>query len=153
MINLDTVDLQLLCALRDDSRLSLRDLGAKVSMSAPAVASRIKRLEDSGVITGYTLSIAHDVFSLSVEAFIYVSVGIKDTQSFLSYMKGLLCVSSLYRVASEYTYMAKAAFDSVKKLNDFTLELEKRFGRTKIVLILDKEFESRPAINLEQESK
>ena len=39
MISLDTADLLLLCALRDDSRLSLRDLGAKVSMSAPAVSA------------------------------------------------------------------------------------------------------------------
>ncbi|MGN0894969.1 MAG: Lrp/AsnC family transcriptional regulator, partial [Succinivibrio sp.] len=45
MINLDTTDLQILCALRDDSRLSLRELGAKISLSAPAVASRVKRLE------------------------------------------------------------------------------------------------------------
>lgn len=46
MISLDTADLLLLCTLRDDSRLSLRDLGAKVSMSAPAVAARLRRLEE-----------------------------------------------------------------------------------------------------------
>lgn len=46
MISLDTADLLLLCALRDDSRLSLRDLGAKVSMSAPAVAARLRHLEE-----------------------------------------------------------------------------------------------------------
>ncbi|MGN0894525.1 MAG: Lrp/AsnC family transcriptional regulator, partial [Succinivibrio sp.] len=106
--------------------------------------------EESGAIRGYTLTIAHDVFSLSVEAFIYVRVSVKDTDSFLSYMKGLLCVSSLYRIASEYNYFAKVAFDSVKQLNHFALELEKRYGRTKIMLILDTEYESRPAISLTQ---
>ena len=106
MISLDTADLLLLCALRDDSRLSLRDLGAKVSMSAPAVAARLRRLEENHVIEAYTVSINPGTFALTVEAVLYVCVNIVKEADFVSYMKKTLCVSSLYRLGADYTYMA-----------------------------------------------
>lgn len=49
MIDLDTSDLQIILALRDDSRLSLRDLGAKSGLSAPAVSSDLKDLKALGL--------------------------------------------------------------------------------------------------------
>ncbi len=49
----DEVDWALLRELQHDARLSLRELSRRVHLSAPAVAERVRRLEDSGVITGY----------------------------------------------------------------------------------------------------
>ncbi|HKN93797.1 MAG TPA: Lrp/AsnC family transcriptional regulator [Thermoleophilaceae bacterium] len=51
--NLDTTDLKLLHELQADARVSLAELGRRVGMSAPAVAERMRRLEDAGVIRGY----------------------------------------------------------------------------------------------------
>ena len=67
MIDLDTSDLQIILALRNDSRLSLRDLGAKSGLSAPAVSSRLKRLESLGVIRGYSVILCESAFALEVE--------------------------------------------------------------------------------------
>jgi DNA-binding Lrp family transcriptional regulator len=50
---LDAIDLELLQLLAADARLSQRELARRVSMSAPAVAERVARLERSGVIRGY----------------------------------------------------------------------------------------------------
>jgi Lrp/AsnC family leucine-responsive transcriptional regulator len=50
---LDAKDWQLLEALQQDARLGYAELGRKVKLSAPAVAERVKRLEEAGVITGY----------------------------------------------------------------------------------------------------
>jgi Lrp/AsnC family leucine-responsive transcriptional regulator len=50
---LDVTNLQLLEELQADARLSLAELGRRVSLSSPAVAERLRRLEDEGVITGY----------------------------------------------------------------------------------------------------
>lgn len=49
----DAKDWQLLEALQRDARLGYAELGRKVRLSAPAVAERVKRLEEAGVITGY----------------------------------------------------------------------------------------------------
>jgi Lrp/AsnC family transcriptional regulator, leucine-responsive regulatory protein len=49
----DAKDWQLLEALQQDARLGYAELGRKVRLSAPAVAERVKRLEEAGIITGY----------------------------------------------------------------------------------------------------
>jgi Lrp/AsnC family transcriptional regulator, leucine-responsive regulatory protein len=51
--SIDATDLNLLTELQANARVSLAELGRRVGLSAPAVADRIKRLEDAGVISGY----------------------------------------------------------------------------------------------------
>ena len=50
---MDTIDRGLIAALQDDARTSYAELGRTVGLSAPAVAERMRRLEASGIITGY----------------------------------------------------------------------------------------------------
>ncbi|MFC4053050.1 Lrp/AsnC family transcriptional regulator [Actinomadura syzygii] len=50
---LDAIDLRILTELQKDGRASLAELGRRVALSAPAVAERVQRLEETGVITGY----------------------------------------------------------------------------------------------------
>lgn len=49
----DVIDWRLIEELQQDGRLSFNELGRRVSLSAPAVAERVRRLEEQGVITGY----------------------------------------------------------------------------------------------------
>ena len=56
-ILLDETNVRLLIELQRDARLSLAELGRRVSLSSPAVAERLRRLEDDGVITGYRVEI------------------------------------------------------------------------------------------------
>ena len=50
---LDAVNRRLLCELEQDGRLSTAELARRVNLSPPAVAERVRRLEQAGVITGY----------------------------------------------------------------------------------------------------
>lgn len=50
---LDALDRRLLAELQADARLSYNELSRRVSLSAPAVAERVRRLEADGVIGGY----------------------------------------------------------------------------------------------------
>jgi Lrp/AsnC family leucine-responsive transcriptional regulator len=50
---LDTTNVRLLAELQADARVSLAELGRRVGLSSPAVAERVRRLEDEGVITAY----------------------------------------------------------------------------------------------------
>jgi Lrp/AsnC family leucine-responsive transcriptional regulator len=54
---LDRVDWQIVEELQADGRLSFKELGRRINLSAPAVAERVRRLEESGVITGYRAEI------------------------------------------------------------------------------------------------
>ena len=148
MVNLDTADIQILSVLREDGRKSLRDIAAKVGMSAPAVGSRIKRLEELKIIESYGAKISSQVFALCLEALIYVQVTNADENSFLEYAKSLLCINSLYKIASEYSYVMKASFENTAKLNSFVTYLQTNYGRCKVELILKREFEDRSALSL-----
>ncbi len=53
MIDLDDINIELLDLLQVDGRMSYRELGERVGLSAPAVTERVRRLEDAGVIKGY----------------------------------------------------------------------------------------------------
>ncbi|GAB3806873.1 Lrp/AsnC family transcriptional regulator [Micromonospora zhanjiangensis] len=52
-VSLDSVDWAILTELQNDGRLPLTELGRRVNLSASAATERVKRLESSGVITGY----------------------------------------------------------------------------------------------------
>ncbi len=54
---LDSTDWKILRELQQDSRLSSNELGRRVGLSAPATASRVRKLEDAGVIIGYSAQI------------------------------------------------------------------------------------------------
>jgi Lrp/AsnC family leucine-responsive transcriptional regulator len=50
---LDAVNLRLIGELQGDARLSVAELGRRIALSGPAVAERLRRLEEAGVIAGY----------------------------------------------------------------------------------------------------
>ncbi|MEI6484551.1 MAG: winged helix-turn-helix transcriptional regulator, partial [Betaproteobacteria bacterium] len=54
-MKLDKFDISILEALQKDARLSLQDLGKIVGLTASPCWTRVKRLEDAGVIEGYTV--------------------------------------------------------------------------------------------------
>lgn len=54
---LDVTDLRLLADLQEDARVTIAELGRRVALSAPAVAQRLRRLEEAGVIRGYRAEI------------------------------------------------------------------------------------------------
>jgi len=66
----DAKDWQLLEALQQDARLGYAELGRKVRLSAPAVAERVKRLEEAGVITGYRAMVDPKRMGFGIEAMV-----------------------------------------------------------------------------------
>ena len=62
----------LLAELQQDARLSLAELGRRVGLSSPAVAERLQRLEQSGVITGYRADVDPRALGLSLGAVIRI---------------------------------------------------------------------------------
>jgi Lrp/AsnC family transcriptional regulator, leucine-responsive regulatory protein len=66
--SLDALDFRLLDALQDDARASYAQLGRLVGLSPSAVAERVRRLEESGVITGYRCEIDPQRLGLGIRA-------------------------------------------------------------------------------------
>lgn len=70
---LDIAGLHILEALQEDARLSYTELGQRVGLSAPAVAERVRRLEDAGIITGYHAEINRSKLGFPITAIIRMS--------------------------------------------------------------------------------
>lgn len=67
---LDGIDRLLLTELQRDGRLSFNELSRRVNLSAPAVADRVRRLTDRGVITGYHAHVDPAAAGLPVTALV-----------------------------------------------------------------------------------
>jgi len=67
---LDKVDLAILTELQEDARISMSELARRVGRSAPAVAERVRKLEEAGVIEGYRAQINPAALGLEVIALI-----------------------------------------------------------------------------------
>jgi Lrp/AsnC family transcriptional regulator, leucine-responsive regulatory protein len=65
----DRIDTEILRLLRENGRRTLGDIGSSVGLSAPAVKRRINRLEQAGVIRGYTVVLDHAKLGRPLEAF------------------------------------------------------------------------------------
>ncbi|WP_435605907.1 Lrp/AsnC family transcriptional regulator [Pseudomonas knackmussii] len=68
----DEIDQLLIAALMDDSRLSLKALAQVSGLSAPSVGERLRKLEERGVIRGYTLEIDPKAFGYLLQAIVRV---------------------------------------------------------------------------------
>lgn len=66
MFILDDINRDLLDLLQLEGRMSYKDLGDRIGLTAPAVAERIRKLEDAGVITGYRAVVDYEVIGFPI---------------------------------------------------------------------------------------
>ena len=71
-MRIDNTDLQILNQLIQNSRESASNIAELIGMSVPAVTERIKKLQDSGIIKGYSLEIDKQKLGMDVSAFITI---------------------------------------------------------------------------------
>jgi DNA-binding Lrp family transcriptional regulator len=67
---MDAIDRQIVALMRENSRRSFQDIGANVALSAPAVKRRVDRLEETGVVKGYTAVIDPGAMGWHTHAFV-----------------------------------------------------------------------------------
>ncbi len=69
---LDDIDRRLLEILIKDARISLKELAAQVGLSSPSVSERVRRLEERGVIRGFTVEIDPQALGYQLEAIVRI---------------------------------------------------------------------------------
>ena len=68
--DIDAIDSQILDALITDARMTIAELARRIGLSSPSVAERIKRLEEAGVIEGYSVTINPKALGFSLAAWL-----------------------------------------------------------------------------------
>ena len=70
---MEETDRRIVSLLADDGRMSFTDLGKATGLSTSAVHQRVKRLEQRGLIRGYTATIDHDQMGRPLTAFVSIT--------------------------------------------------------------------------------
>src|SRR6266702_7200012 len=113
---LDPVDARILGALVDDARVSIADLARAIGLSPPSVSERIKRLEEVGVIEGYTLTINPRALGLPIAAWLRIRPIPGQLQKVADILLGLRQIVECERITGEDCFIARAQVQSVEEL-------------------------------------
>lgn len=105
----DDLDWKILEVLQQNSRTPYAVIGREIGLSASAVAERIQRLEDSGVIEGYATTINLKKAGLPLSAYISIQVQKTNHATFVSYIKEFPEVIQCSRVTGKDCLIMKCA--------------------------------------------
>lgn len=115
---LDDIGWQILRELQRNARITFSELGRRVSLTPPAVAERVRRLEEAGVIAGYHVELNGEALGYPVSAFVRITSTGASCAELGQAIKGFPEVLECHRVTGEEAYIAKVAVRSVAHLEN-----------------------------------
>ena len=115
-IEIDSYDTRILAELQSDARISMSELGRRVHLSQPAVAERVKKLEISGVITGYHAAVNPALLGYGIRAF--VRVGRADYATVVKRVEQSPEVINAFNVTGEDSWILEIAVQDVSHLDE-----------------------------------
>lgn len=140
---MDSLDYQILLCLKENSRENATNIGAKINLSTSAVIERIKKLENSGMIEGYTTLINQSSLGRELMAFIYVSLEHpKYNEGFISMINENPAITECHYIAGDFDFILKVVTKSGKTLEEILNYIKSVKGvsltRTSVVLSTNK---------------
>jgi Lrp/AsnC family transcriptional regulator, leucine-responsive regulatory protein len=106
-IEIDSYDTRLIAELQRDARISMSELGRRVHLSQPAVVERVKKLEMSGVITGYHACVSPQLLGYGIRAL--VRVGRADYATVVKRVEQTPEVINAFNVTGEDSWLLEIA--------------------------------------------
>ena len=104
---MDSTDLQLMGLLRQDARAPVAALAKKLGVSRGTVTNRIRRLEDDGVITGYTVQLRPDAQGDRIAAWMSIAVEGNQTRAVIATLLGEPGVAALHDTNGRWDLLAE----------------------------------------------
>lgn len=147
---MDALDYKILQFLMNNGRATWADLATTFGMSGPAIADRVRRLEEQGVIKGYMAILDAESVGYEMTAFISVSIDQSEhREMFLARVSDLQEVQECHHVAGEDDYLLKVRCLGTKDLDRIISDELRRLPgvfktRTTIVLNTTKETQRIP---------
>lgn len=115
---MDAIGWKIVEILQKDARTSFAELGRTVGLSTPAVAERVRRLEEAGVITGYHASLNLTKLGLPIRVLIRLTIRGGDLQvkRAVAVIREMAEVARCYRVTGQESFVLEADVVSVQHL-------------------------------------
>ena len=118
----DKTDVKILKVITQDARLSYRKIAKKIGVSTLTVLSRMKKMEENGVIKGYSALIDHRKLGLDMTALIEVKTT-KGHSAIKDQLKNLENVYGIWGITGKNDLMILAKFSDTDMLSKFTKKI------------------------------
>ncbi len=147
LAELDPIDLQILRLLRQDGRMPYASIAKEVNLSGPAVYERVRKLEERGVITGYTVVLDPEALDRCHVAFVLVTLAdgneFVDDDPIIARICDEPDVLEFHRIAGEDCYLVKTRTATHKDLEGLLKRIRSVPGvaRTRTTIVLSTELE------------
>lgn len=157
-VALDAIDRQILRLLRADGRMSHAQIAKEVGLSGPAVHERVRKLEQRGVIEGYTAVLDPQVLDRSHVAFVMVTLSEGNEFALDDPIVARICeepdVLEFHRIAGEDCYLVKIRTATNKDLEQVLRRIKQIRGvaRTRTTIVLSTELEQ-PTIDVPEATR
>jgi Lrp/AsnC family transcriptional regulator, leucine-responsive regulatory protein len=135
---LDSTDLRIIEELSKNSRITMKELGEKVHLTGQAASARVAKLEDQGIIEGYSIKVNQAKMGYSVHAMIHIYTKNTNHQPYLSFIKKQeQYVINNYKISGESCYLLECKFPSNEILDEFLTGLS-NFVSYKLSIVISK---------------
>ena len=124
-MKLDKFDISILEALQKDARLSLQDLGKIVGLTASPCWTRVKRLEDAGIIEGYTVRLSPEKLGLPETVILHVSLDSHSDEALFEFGRALESIPEVleaFLVSGDYDYYIRVVVEDTRGYERFLRE-------------------------------
>lgn len=132
---MDITDYKIIEILQTDGRISMKDLGKMVSLSPPAVAERVKKLEDTGIIEGYKAIINPVKLEKRISALISLDMKEGMYSTFLDYAKKESSIIECHHITGGDCLTLKVLVKDIGELEKL-IDKVKMSGNTQTNIIL-----------------
>lgn len=144
-MKLDDINWKILKSLQKNARQSNTDIAKQVNITSPAVAERIRKMEDLGIIQGYHAQVSHYETGHQLKAIITLRAFMGRLKPFLETVKSFDEVVNCYRITGNENIVMEVVLKNQKHLEKFIDQLI-TYGECRTHIVLSNVVENNPLI-------
>ncbi|MBT8177948.1 MAG: Lrp/AsnC family transcriptional regulator [Eudoraea sp.] len=132
---IDELNRKILRHLQENSRISFSSIGRAIGLTPPAVAERVKKMEDLGILEGYKARVNHLKLGYQMRAIVTIKAFMGKLKPFLEMVKSMKEVVNCYRITGNENIIMEVVLQDQLHLEQFVDKLI-QYGETRTHIIL-----------------
>lgn len=141
-MKVDKLNWVILETLQEHARISLTEISKKISLSPPSVAERIQKMEDAGIISGYTAQLNMENIGYALGVFISIKIRFGQVEKFQEFILTVPEICECHKLTGHDCMLMKAYVKDPKHLEQLNDSLS-QYGELTTSLILKTILEKR----------
>lgn len=136
---MDNTDIKIINILQDNCKTSTREIGQRVGLTAPAVAERINRMKDAGIIEGFHAQINEALLGNNISAYALVNVPPKEYEAFCRFCENSPSIVEHHHIIGLNNVLIKMRVGNAQELETL-LEQIRKYGLSNTSILLSTYF-------------